>query len=217
MHDRFTERINDLERNDKQFYDAVFRKASLLSAPLVEEKVDTLVRQNDGSSKQQEIVIGDRVAAFKAVIETEDEKLKKLWRQWDELQEEYIKLGVEVFGPVKFGGSAAEYRDLEGGYRKDMEYWELEHGVLIEEIGNEVENIGVKVLQKLRNTEKVCWLIVAFVCCEEKLLTNFLSHWTLLRRRNKQDCCNLSWSRSLKDHLEVRYCHCLGRILTSQT
>lgn len=69
--------------------------AAKLSTPLLGEKIETVIRR-DGKRVTEVVEIGKRVEAFKELIETEEEKLKQAWKEWDEVQEEYIKLGMPL-------------------------------------------------------------------------------------------------------------------------
>lgn len=158
VHARFAERIDALEKSDTQFIAEVEDNAKLISDPLVEEKIITKVLQKDGSRVDEVVLVGDRIAEFKAVIDAEEDRLAKLWRQWEDLQGEYVKLGSEVFGAAKFADEEDEFEfeELQSGYKHDMEIWNLEHENLVEEIKDDIENIGVRILHKLRSAEKVC-------------------------------------------------------------
>lgn len=100
------------------------------------------------------VEIGKRIAQFKKSVEKDEGKLKDYWKQWEDLQGDFMELGVEVFGPGVFGGAAAEAR--EKGFKKEMELLDVEHGARVQELTNEVEDIGKEILQKMKESEKVC-------------------------------------------------------------
>jgi len=102
------------------------------------------------------VEIGRRVATLKKLIEKEESRLEELWNQWDDVQNEYIRLGIEVFGPQAFGELAAEHGDMQGGYKKELELLSLEHEANVQALDQEVEEIGAKILQEWKNAERVC-------------------------------------------------------------
>lgn len=72
------------------------------------------------------------------------------------MQNEYIELGAEIFGPTAFGGDRTEGKGVEKGFKREMELLDLEHGARVEELAEEVVGISVKILQKMKASEKVC-------------------------------------------------------------
>lgn len=92
-------------------------------------------------------------------MEKDKKKLETLWAQWEELQNDFIELGVEVIGSEAFaGGKEEEEGDgnvVRVGYKKDMELMNFEHGARVEELAEEVEELRGETLQKAEEAEKV--------------------------------------------------------------
>ncbi len=116
--------------------------------------------------------IGRRVAAFKKLIHKEESRLKGLWNQWDDVQNDYIRLGIEVFGPQAFGDLAAEHPNMQGGYKKDLELLSLEHEANVEALDKEAEEIGATILQEWKNAEKVCRFLSSSQLCHAEANIN---------------------------------------------
>jgi len=155
VHTAFNERIKSISQADQEFLETISHKATLLTAPLTEEKLETEVRR-DGKHFHEVVQIGERIAAFKKLVDKEDERLTDLWKQWEEVQIEYIRLGCEVLDVDVFGDLGREYRDLPGSYRRELELLNMEHKAKAEEINDEIDGIGVKIMHKMKTTEKVC-------------------------------------------------------------
>jgi hypothetical protein len=65
-----------------------------------------------------------------------------------------VELGIEVFGPEVFGEEAGrETRKV--GFKWEMELLGHEHSVRIEELEDEIIDVGVKTRQKMKASEKV--------------------------------------------------------------
>jgi phosphopantothenoylcysteine decarboxylase len=127
--------------------------AATLSAPLSEEKIQTTFKR-DGKRVTEIIDIGKRVTKFKGLLKKEEAKLVDYWKQWEDLQDEYVELGIEVFGPEVFGEEAGrETRKV--GCKWEMELLDREHSVRIEELEEEIVGVGVKTKQKMKASEKV--------------------------------------------------------------
>lgn len=92
IHGELNAKLEAIHEEDTAFMQHVSEVATKLSTPLVGEKIETVIRR-DGKKVVEVVEIGKRVEAFKELIEREEEKLKQAWKEWDEVQEEYIQLG----------------------------------------------------------------------------------------------------------------------------
>lgn len=194
VHASFTERLSATIANDEAFIQKVTETANTLSAPLTEEKLQTESCLG-GKPITEVFKVGDRVAKFKKIIEMEEAKLKDLWKQWDEVQNEYVELGKEVFGREVFNDDST---GEEKGFRKDMELLKLEYGTRVEELVEEIGDIGPDILKRMKASEKVCLFLF------DKIYTDNSRNWTLPRRRSRRDfskhCYNLFDSLRNIDH-----------------
>lgn len=177
IHSNLIERLSITRAEDETFFQKVTEVAKNLSAPLTEEKLQTETRLG-GKPITEVFKVGDRVTKVKKIIEKEEAKLNDLWKQWDEIQNEYVELGKEVFGREVFNDDST---DQEFGFKKDMALLAVEYGTKAEKLEEEIENIGPDVLKKMKASEKVCPF-----CCD-RIHTDRFRNWTLLRRRSKQD------------------------------
>lgn len=100
--------------------------------------------------------IGERVTSFKKFIEKEEANLTGLWRQWEEIQDEYIELGVEVFGTKALGANTSAELGRCNGSRKEIETHDSEYATAVEELNEEIEEMGQKSLKRMKTSEKVC-------------------------------------------------------------
>lgn len=66
-------------------------------------------------------------------------------------------LGIEVFGAEVFGRSEEEGAT---GYKKEMELLELEYDARVQEIEEEIEEIGDTAIQQMKASEKV----IVYLC-----------------------------------------------------
>jgi phosphopantothenoylcysteine decarboxylase len=154
----FSEKLAVSKNLNGAFVQELAEAAATLSAPLVDEKIETTITK-DGKRKVEIVEIGKRVATLKKFVEKEAAKLKEAWKHWDELQNEYIELGIEVFGPEVFGEDAAGLKIRQKGYKREMELLELEHNARVGELDEEIEEFGSKILQKMKASEKVGHLV----------------------------------------------------------
>jgi phosphopantothenoylcysteine decarboxylase len=127
--------------------------AATLSAPLAEEKIQTTFKR-DGKRVTEIIDIGKRAMKFKDLLKKEEAKLVDYWKQWEDLQDEYVELGIEVFGPEVFGEEAGR-ETSKAGFKWEMELLDCEHVVKIEELEEEIVDVGAKTRQKMKASEKV--------------------------------------------------------------
>lgn len=154
VHAALSERLLASKATDESFFQRVAEAAATLSAPLSNEKIETTISK-DGKRKIEVVEIGNRVTTFKEIIEKEGANLKEYWKQWDEVQNEYLELGVEVFGPEVFGEDALSVKIREKGFKREMELLNLEHNTMVGELDDEIEDTSAKIVQKMKASEKV--------------------------------------------------------------
>lgn len=135
---------------------SVTAAAASLRAPLVDEQVEIVIN-NAGKRVKHTVTLGKRVDSFKSFIAEEKANLKDLWSQWSSIQDEYNQLGVEVFGIEGLGDSPSSEvpRDV-NGFKKEMEELDLQHNSAVEELNEEIGELGMKSLMRLKSAEKVC-------------------------------------------------------------
>jgi phosphopantothenoylcysteine decarboxylase len=140
--------------NDKRFFESTASFVKKLSSPLGEDQIETTYTRN-GKRVVEVIQIGEKVAEFKNTIENEEAKLKLFWKQWDDLQNDFIQLGIEVFGAEAFNEGQEQSKTAMKGSRDAMELGNLEHKARVDKIFEEVEGITKETLRKMRIAEKV--------------------------------------------------------------
>lgn len=156
IHAQFNDRLKAYRVTDELFFEQVSESAATLSQPLDAEKIQTTFKR-DGKQVTEIVEIGERVGLFKNLVIREEEKLKEYWQQWEELQDDYLRLGIEVFGPESFGEDVnAPLEAGKAGVRWEMELLNLEHNARVEEMEEDIEDVAVKTLQKMKASEKVC-------------------------------------------------------------
>jgi len=153
VHAALSKRLMVSKAMDQSFFQAITESAATLSAPLAQEKIETTIT-TDGKRKVEVIEIGKRVATFKKLVEKEETKMKENWKRWDEVQNEYMELGIEVFGPESFGEDAVGVKVRDSGFRKDLESFDLEHNTGVGELDEEIEGNSAKILQMIKVSEK---------------------------------------------------------------
>ncbi|KAL2073735.1 hypothetical protein VTL71DRAFT_11061 [Oculimacula yallundae] len=149
IHTNFTRRLTQIRTSDETFFQRVSTVAKTLTISLEDEKVQTSFSKN-GKISTEYFRVGDRVANFKKIIENEEGKLQELWKQWDEVQNEYLELGIDVFGERAFGVDGVGER----GHKREMGLLGLEHDARVEEIEEEIESVGAEMMKKMKASEK---------------------------------------------------------------
>jgi len=153
-HEELTVRLAASRRSDEEFFEQLCDAATALAFPLAEEQISSTFKR-DGEQVTETVNMGQRIADFKNNIERDKMRLEDQWKQWEELQNEYIELGLDVFGPEAFD-DMNEHEEQRGiGYRWEMELVNLEHSERVEEITAEIESLKPEALKKMVKTEKV--------------------------------------------------------------
>ena len=154
---------------DEAFIKRISTMAEMLGASVAEEQIETTFTR-DGKRVTEIVDIGKRIVQFKKSVDKESARLEEYWKQWADLQNEYVELGVEVLGPKLFKNHEVEGIEVDKGFRKEMELLDLEHTSRVEELTAEVDDITSKILKKMKASEKV-----GFVCMHFPVDTDFLS------------------------------------------
>lgn len=145
------EQLDAFGADDATFSESISSAASLLTAPLAVEKIQITVTQG-GESVTRIVGIGSRISKFKELVEKEQAKLKKNWKQWEDLQDEFRLLGAEVFGAEAVG---LDPHSVKEGFKREMDLIDLEHNKRFEELVAEHAELGAKTLEKMDTSEKV--------------------------------------------------------------
>ena len=165
VRDKLRGRLAVTKTDDKAFIARISAAADSLSAPLVDEEIEIQTLKH-GQRIKETVRIGTRVSNFKKVVEKENARLTDLWKQWEEIQNDYLELGVDVFGAGRFAENAAADKHIKEGFKKELEQIVKEHDVELKKIYHEVEGMRTKMLQKMVSSEKVrihtASLLVAF-------------------------------------------------------
>ena len=124
-----------------------------LGVPLAEESIEREITR-DGKSVVEVVQIGKKMVQFKKSVEKDKARLDDNWKQWEELQNDFIELGLEVFGNEAFGPEQA-YQEIERGYKHDMEVIAQDLKSGMKALNEEIEDITAKTMTKLKSQEKV--------------------------------------------------------------
>lgn len=151
VHTGFTERLATIRADDEEFFQRMTTVAETFSRPL-QDDMGKSVFMEGGKTVEKAYRVGDRVESFKKIIEKEAAKLTVLWNQWDEVQNEYLELGIDVFGREKFG---IEGEGQDKGFKKEMTLLGLEHDARVDELEEEIESVGTEMMKKMTASEKV--------------------------------------------------------------
>jgi phosphopantothenoylcysteine decarboxylase len=146
---------------DEAFIKRISTMAETLGASVAEEQIETTFTR-DGKRVTEIVDIGKRIVQFKKSVDKESARLEEYWRQWADLQNEYVELGVEVLGPKLFKNHEVEGIEADKGFRKEMELLDLEHTSRVEELTAEVDDITSKILKKMKASEKVGFVCMLF-------------------------------------------------------
>ena len=169
----------------------------VLTAPLNGEDVETVTNFSDRSITEV-VNIGERVTSFENVLDTEAAILEELWGQWEDLQNEYLEHGVDVFGPEKFEEAEGMVKGKGKGFRREMELIQMEFDTATGELMEEIAGLGKTYMQKMKASEKVrikwpwrtlltcdrIWIISSEKSRKKKFIylamENYLTYWELI-------------------------------------
>jgi len=100
--------------------------------------------------------MGEQIEMFKQLLEKEEARLAEYWSKWEECQDEYVDLGVEVFGAEAFGEDGKGGKGgKEKGWKKEGQLKEVEYEVAFGKMEEEVGEIRGAFLKEMKDSEKV--------------------------------------------------------------
>lgn len=148
VHEVLIQKVAENKANDRSFLENISRNVAALSVPLAEEKIETTVKRKN--RRVPEVVeIGKRVDQFRQTIESEENKLEDYWKQWESLQNEFVKFAAQVFG-----GDAIKEKEEDEGYRVDMQLLDAEHTTQMNTLLEELDEVGHDAIKMMKASEK---------------------------------------------------------------
>lgn len=74
-----------------------------------------------GNERPQEVLLQDRITAFKSLRQDKEEALRKLWEEWEDTQLELIGLAAEALGRDALTFAQVRDEDLKPGQREKLQ------------------------------------------------------------------------------------------------
>ncbi|POS87995.1 hypothetical protein EPUL_000537 [Erysiphe pulchra] len=156
------ENLMSIKEKDSRFKQMVSEAISIIVTPLISRNGDlkspSYPSDSRTSSDANTTITSNsntdaiyNVKKYKQIIDAEQKNLRDCWKQWEDIHDEYLTLGIEVFGPESFDEPAVCQRN---GFKSEMELLDLQHRSKIIELENEIEKLGSHVLQKMKKSEK---------------------------------------------------------------
>lgn len=149
-HNEFVGILTKSHESDKVFIGDMRVIAEALSSSFANEQVTTSFSR-DGKCVTELVEIGKSVAQYKKFIEKETVRLEDNWEQWQNLQDEFMELGVQVLGAHGFHNEEERNK----GYKYDQELLDVDHNTRLNELVEEIDDITQKVSDAMRTQEKV--------------------------------------------------------------
>lgn len=132
------------------FREKVMENVQAISAPLINEKLEIVVQHKSRRPFKVVVEIGDRVKQFKQTIETEENKLEDLWKQYYRFRTEFLKFLTQIFGANAIGKP-----EEDEGYRTDMMLLDADYSTQITQLLEELDEVGQEAIKKMKASEKV--------------------------------------------------------------
>lgn len=147
-----------IKEKDQRFKDFISEAISKLVAPLISRQGELKISTNHSDSRISSDINTSatttatyNIANYKQVVDAELKNLKNYWKQWEDIHDEYLALGIEIFGSQSCNDNSVRQQK---GFKDEMELLQLHQKTKIIELENEIEKLGTHVLQKMRKSEK---------------------------------------------------------------
>ena len=139
---------------DDAFIESLTDALKILTAPLTEEQIEATFKRDD-TPVTEIIQMGKRIGMFQESVVKDEAKLSGYWKEWEELQDDFIELGCEVFGKDAFPTSVVVKNLMREGFVRDMEMVTQECSTMVEDMAEHIEELGVRLLKELVASEEV--------------------------------------------------------------
>lgn len=149
--------MNSHAAKDFAFVNYIEGTMDLLSTPLAHEHVS--VNFTRGGNHVTDVVqMGERMSTYKDYVDTQNNHLTGYWTEWEELQDEYMDLGIEVFGSDAFHHPPAGVKKFEAGFERKMELAHLEHQKKLRDVNKMLEVLETDFIKEIKTIDEVCQL-----------------------------------------------------------
>lgn len=139
---------------DDAFIESLTDALKILTVPLTEEQIEATFKRDD-TPVTEIIQMGKRIGMFQESVVKDEAKLSGYWKEWEELQDDFIELGCEVFGKVAFPTSVVVKNLMREGFVRDMEMVTQECSTMVEDMAEHIEELGFRLLKELVASEEV--------------------------------------------------------------
>ncbi|EXJ82024.1 hypothetical protein A1O1_08092 [Capronia coronata CBS 617.96] len=120
-----TSSIDDLTVKVEEHFRSLNSIEEPLQRPFFAEVLNVQTKPNiatgEGHQERQEVLLSDRVAAFRKLRKDKELTLCKLWEDWEEVQFELIGLAAEVFGPESMTFAQSREEDMKPGQKEKLQ------------------------------------------------------------------------------------------------
>ena len=88
---------------------------------VAEALTKSLTAKDDGKAVIEEVLLKDSISEFRTLNEDKEETLRKLWKEWEDIQFEIMALGVERFGKDSIVVMQLETEDVKLGQQERLD------------------------------------------------------------------------------------------------
>lgn len=159
IYSSFMDTMDGSGAQDDAFVNTLTDAMDMLALPLHDEAVEATFTTDDGNVKAAKIIeIGERMDVFKNSIAKDRDHLCTYWNEWEAIQDEFIRLGVSVFGSESFASreDAAAVADLMGAnFLRDMLTVNHEYSALFNDMAEQIADIGAGLVEEVEAAEHV--------------------------------------------------------------
>ena len=154
IYNSFLSSMDGSGAQDDAFIESLTDALKILTAPLTEEQIEATFKRDD-TPVTEIIQMGKRIGMFQESVVKDEAKLSGYWKEWEELQDDFIELGCEVFGKDAFPTSVVVKNLMREGFVRDMEMVTQECSKMVEDMAEHIEELGVRLLKELVASEEV--------------------------------------------------------------
>ncbi|KIW85920.1 hypothetical protein Z517_01313 [Fonsecaea pedrosoi CBS 271.37] len=92
-----------------------------LQRPLATEALTIVSNRTGNQGAEGEVLLKDRIMKFRALREEKEDVLSKLWKEWEDIQFDLIRLAVEAFGKQSLLIVQLQDRAMKPGQQERLE------------------------------------------------------------------------------------------------
>jgi hypothetical protein len=150
----FMATIEGSAADDAAFVQSLNDAVDLLTAPLELEQVESTFSR-ESSHVTEVVVMRERIQAYEEHVKSHEAAMAAYWRDWEDMQDKFLQLGVEVLGKDAFAATEATDIAMTDAFIQKMERIHIDHNAMVDDLAIKMQAVEAGLMDEQRTIEEV--------------------------------------------------------------